>query len=82
MSLSYADLQAKRKAVEETVGPIECKLEALGNDIKEIYAMTASTQKSPDTANSQKLNLEEKILELHSELVEAAKRAGITLPSH
>ena len=82
MSLSYDDLQAIRKIVEETVDPIKGELEALGNDVKEIYSMIASIQKSPDVTNLQKLNLEEKILKLHSELVEAANQAGITLPSH
>lgn len=82
MSLSYDDLQAIRKIVEETVDPIKGELEALGNDVKEIYSMIASIQKSPDATNLQKLNLEEKILKLHSDLVEAANQAGITLPSH
>ena len=82
MSLSYDDLQAIRKIVEETLDPIKGELEALGNDVKEIYDMIASIQKSPDTTNLQKLNIEEKILKLHSELVEAANQAGITLPSH
>ncbi len=82
MSLSYDDLQAIRKIVEETVGPIKGELEALGNDVKEIYSMIASIQRSPDVTNLQKLNLEEKILKLHSDLVEAANQAGITLPSH
>jgi len=82
MSLSYDDLQAIRKIVEETVDPIKGELEALGNDIKEIYGMIASIQKSPDATNLHKLNLEEKILKLHSDLVEAANQAGITLPSH
>ena len=39
MSLSYDDLQAIRKVVEETVNPIKGELEALANDIKEIYEM-------------------------------------------
>ena len=38
MSLSYDDLQAIRKVVEETIDPIKGELEALGNDIKEIYS--------------------------------------------
>ncbi|HSX07736.1 MAG TPA: hypothetical protein VLG11_02485 [Candidatus Saccharimonadales bacterium] len=82
MSLSYDDLQAIRKVVEETIDPIKGELEALGNDIKEIYDMIADMQKSPEAAGPQKLSLEEKILKLHSELIEAANQAGITLPSH
>jgi len=36
MRLSYDDLKAIRKIVEETIDPIKGELEALGNDIKEI----------------------------------------------
>ncbi|MEK7152876.1 MAG: hypothetical protein AAB834_02940 [Patescibacteria group bacterium] len=83
MSLSYDDLQEIRKIVEETVNPIKGDLEALGNDIKEIYDMIANLQKSADNGKPfEKLNLEKKILKLHSELVEAATQAGVTLPSH
>ena len=82
MSLSYADLQEIRKIVEETVHPIKGELEALGSDIKEIYGMLADLQKSPNGENFRKLNLEKKILKLHAELVEAAKQAGVILPSH
>lgn len=39
MSLSYEELQAIRKIVEETVNPIKGDIEALSNDIKEIYEM-------------------------------------------
>ncbi|HEV2402574.1 MAG TPA: hypothetical protein VGS08_00035 [Candidatus Saccharimonadales bacterium] len=83
MSLTYDDLQAIRKVVEETVEPIKGELEALGNDIKEIYKMIADLQRSPSTERSfQKLSLEKKILKFHSELVEIANQAGITLPDH
>jgi cell shape-determining protein MreC len=83
MSLTYDDLQAIRKIIEETVDPIKGELKALGNDIKEIYDMIANLQKTPSSESSfRKLNLEKKILKLHSELVEAAKQAGVTLPSH
>lgn len=83
MSLSYDDLQAIRKIVEETVNPIRGDLEALSNDIKAIYEMIAELQKkSEDSESFQKLNIEKKILKLHAELVEAARQAGIALPSH
>jgi len=59
MSLSYDDLQAIRKVVEETVDPIKGELEALGNDIKEIYGMIAALRKLPFGGSSfQKLSLE------------------------
>ena len=82
MSLTYTDLQEIRKIVEETVHPIKGELEALRSDIKEIYGMLADLQKSPNGESFQKLNLEKKILKLHSEIVEAAKQAGVILPSH
>jgi uncharacterized Fe-S cluster-containing radical SAM superfamily enzyme len=83
MSLSYEDLQAIRKIVEETISPIKGDLEALGNDIKEIYNMITDLQKdTKGKESSQKLSIEEKILSLHSDLVEAARQAGVTLPSH
>jgi hypothetical protein len=82
MSLTYDDLQAIRKIIEETVDPIKGELKALGNDVKEIYDMIADLRNTPSSGSSfQKLNLEKKI-KLHSDLVEAAKQAGVTLPSH
>ncbi|MBL8121802.1 hypothetical protein JNM87_03565 [Candidatus Saccharibacteria bacterium] len=82
MSLSYDDLQAIRKIVEETVEPLRGDLEALSNDIKDIYSMISELQKSPGSgASTRKLNIEQQILRLHAELVEAAKQAGVVLPS-
>lgn len=94
MSLTNDDLQAirgiikdevsslVRSTIKEELQPLGGELEALRNDIKEIYDMIASIQKSPSATDLQELSLEEKILKLHSELVEAANQAGITLPSH
>jgi cell shape-determining protein MreC len=83
MSLSYDDLQAIRKIVEEAVSPIRGDIETLGNDIKDIYETIAELQKTVGSNESfQKLSIEKKILKLHAELIEAAKQAGVTLPSH
>ncbi len=83
MSLSYDDLQAIRSIVEETVNSLRGDIEALGNDIKDTYEMIAGLQKAVGGSESfQKLSVEKKILRLHAELVEAAKQAGVTLPSH
>lgn len=83
MSLSYDDLQAIRKIVEETINPLRGDIEALSNDIKDIYEMIAELQKkSEGNEGFQKLSIEKKILRLHTELVEAARQAGVTLPSH
>ena len=82
MSLSYKDLQEIRKIVEETIQPIAGELEALGSDIKEIYSMIFESQKTPRNTSMQKLSLENKILKLHADLVEAAKQAGVNTPSN
>ena len=83
MSLTSDDLQAIRKIVEETVSPIKGDLQALGNDIKEIYDMITDLQKgSLGKEPSSKLGIEQKLLKLHADLIEAAKQAGVTLPSH
>lgn len=95
MSLTNDDLQAIREiiknevsvnvrsAVQEELRPILGEIEALRNDIKEIYDMIADLQKLSAGAKSyQKLSIEKKLLRLHSELIEAAKQAGVTLPSH
>ncbi|HUB94015.1 MAG TPA: hypothetical protein VMB52_05940 [Verrucomicrobiae bacterium] len=83
MSLSYDDLQAIRAIVEETVNPLRGDIEALSNDIKDIYKMIGNLQKSIGINEPfEKLTIEKKILRLHSELVEAAKQAGVSLPSH
>ena len=83
MSLSYEDLQAIRKVVEETIHPVRGDIEALTNDIKEIYDMLADLQKTPEGSEPfQKLSIEKKLLKLHAELVEVATKAGVTLPSH
>jgi hypothetical protein len=83
MGLTHDDLQAIRTIIEETVNPVRGDIEALTNDVKEIYAMLADLQKhDSDKGGFKKTSIEEKILRLHSELVEAAKQAGVTLPSH
>lgn len=51
MSLTYDDLQAIRNIVEETVSPVKGDLEALGNDIKEIYDMITNLQKTQAAKN-------------------------------
>lgn len=41
MSLSYDDLQAIRTIVEETVNPLRGDIEALSNDIEDIFRVNA-----------------------------------------
>ena len=91
MSLTNEDLAQIRNIIEsaldvqtkEFINPIHDELEALRNDIKEIYDMIADLQKSSQSEKLfKKLSLEEKILKMHSELIEAAAQAGVKLPSH
>ena len=70
-----------RSTVKEELSPISGELEALRNDIREIYDMLANLQgKVVPNKEFQKLTLEQKLLKLNSELLSAAKQAGITLP--
>jgi ABC-type phosphate transport system auxiliary subunit len=83
MSLSYDDLQAIRTIVEETVNPLRGDIEALSNDIKDIYGVISGLQKAVGINESfEKLSIEKKILRLHAQLVDTAKQAGVSLPSH
>jgi len=91
MSLTTNDLDEIRNIIVsslaeqslEVIKPIQGEIKALGNDIKEIYEMITEIQKNSKNRQSfQKLSLEEKLLNLHTDLVEAAKQAGVTLPSH
>ena len=93
MSLTNDDFQAIREIIKDEVStivrstvkkelrPISGELEALRNDIKEIYdTISVLRNKSLPDKQFQKLSLEEKLLKLNSELLVAAKQAGITLP--
>ncbi len=72
-----------RNSVKEEIEPLRGDIEALTNDIKEIYAMIANLEKKTKTdLNFDKLSLEKKIIHFHNEIVAVAKQAGITLPSH
>lgn len=82
MSLSYDDLQAIRTIVEETVNPLRGDIEALSNDVKDIYEMLGDLQKANGVNGSfEKLSIEKKILRLHADLLEAARQAGVSLPN-
>lgn len=93
MSLTNDDLQAIRAIVnhemnvavrgtlKEGLQPIQGELEALRNDIKDIYDMLAKVQKNLLPKNQfQNLTLEQKLLRLNTELLAAAKQAGVSLP--
>lgn len=88
MSLTQNDLQEIRSVVQSVVAPVEQKLdilagkvEALENDVKEIYEMLAEMHGDQQSTNKfLKLSLENKILKTYKDIVLTAKQAGITLP--
>jgi hypothetical protein len=45
MSLTHDDLQAIRAIIEETINPVRGDIEALSNDVKDVYGMLAEPQK-------------------------------------
>ena len=89
MSLTANDLKEIRDIVEsslakqssEVIKPIQNEVQALRNDIEEIYDMISDLRHSSITDRKfNKLSLERKILTLNTELLSAAKQAGINLP--
>ena len=89
MSLTANDLDEIRNIVESAltrqtdvaIRPIQGEIEALRNDIAEIYDMIADLRRSTITdPKFKKLTIEKKLLALNAELLEAARQAGITLP--
>lgn len=81
MSLTQSDLQQIEAIFDKKLDPVFGELQALREDIKEIYIMIAKLE-SGTILNKEfnKKSLEEKLLTLNSELLVAAKQAGITLP--
>lgn len=96
MNLTAVDLgeirdivkSALAKQSEEDIKPIQHELQAIRNDIEEIYNGLTSLEnrfsgierKIMPAKEFEKLSLEQKILKLNSEILIAAKQAGIELP--
>lgn len=81
MSLTAGDLLDIRSIIKEELEPVIGRLDALENDIKEIYDMLRDLQRDTLTDNGfKKLSLEKKLLTLNTELLDAARQAGIVLP--
>ena len=68
--------------VHGELNSLEGKVTALENDVKAIYFILAKLEKNIVIADRQfqKLSIEDKLLKINAELLEAAKQAGITLP--
>jgi len=83
MSLTSTDLADIRGILKEELRPVQGELEALSNDIKEIYSMISDLRnKTLPEKQFPKLSVEQKLLKLNSELLFAAKQAGIQLPRY
>ena len=81
MSLTTDDLQDIQTIIKDEINPLRGDIEALSNDIKEIYEMISELQSSTITDKSfKKKSLEDKLLTVNAELLAMAKQAGITLP--
>lgn len=81
MSLTQSDLQEIRSIVQTAVEPLTNEIQALRNDVKDIYDMISELQSATITDKEfKKRSLEEKLLTLNAELLAAAKQAGVKLP--
>lgn len=70
-----------KETVEEVIRPIQAELKALRNDVNEIYSMITKLEANQLNLSKDD-NIETKILKIHSDLVKAAKQAGVKLPAH
>jgi hypothetical protein len=71
----------KLKPLQENIRELKGQVEALENDIKEIYTMLSHMEKLPmPDKEFQKISIEHKLLKLNGQLLAAAREAGITLP--
>lgn len=67
--------------VKERLGRVEGELQALTNDIKEIYdVIYGKPNKSFMSASFAKMSSKEKLLLINEELLKIAKDAGVVLP--
>lgn len=93
MSLTAQDLMQIRTAIREEAESIisarieprfdslDGRIEALDNDVKDIYKMISELQKlTRQAAHFEKYDLEQKVLKTYRSIIAIAKEAGVTLP--
>ena len=79
MALTNDDKQWIKSAIAD--GVVEGRLQALTNDIKEIYdVIYGKPNKSFMSASFAKMSSKEKLLVINEELLKMAKDAGVVLP--
>jgi hypothetical protein len=72
----------KLKPIEVKIDSLGDRLEALENDVKEIYFMLERNNKvNGSDEKFSKLTVENKILKTYEQLKITAKQAGVTLPN-
>lgn len=73
-------LEAEVRTVKERLDTVEWQIEALTNDIKELYAAVYKTpNRSLVSESFRRLSDEDKIMIMHEELLKIAKKKQITL---
>lgn len=78
---NVSSLQNEMREVKERLGRVEGELQALTNDIKEIYdVIYGKPNKSFMSASFAKMSSKEKLLAINEELLKMAKDAGVVLP--
>lgn len=73
-------VSAELQPVKESLARLEGTVEALENDIKDIYGMVSDLQKAVfPRGHSKKQTLEDKIRQAHTDVLLVAKQAGVSL---
>ena len=76
-----SSLKSEMREVKDRLGRVEGELQALTNDIKEIYdVIYGKPNKSFMSASFAKMSSKEKLLLINEELLKMAKDAGVVLP--
>ena len=76
-----SSLKIEMREVKDLLGRVEGELQALTNDIKEIYdVIYGKPNKSFMSASFAKMSSKEKLLLINEELLKMAKDAGVVLP--
>ena len=79
LKTDMAEVMGSVRVLNMSMDELSGRVEALENDIKEIYIMLANETQITDKKIA-KFSLEEKLLKLNAELISTAKQAGIVLP--
>lgn len=75
-----SELKSDMRQVKHSLHNLDGRVEALENDIKEIYLMLADLQKGSDAEKQfKKLSLEKQLLKTYKEVLLVAKEAGVDL---